>query len=92
MIIESVDKQLIDKVANVMRAHNESPILYINQENAGELCSMVIELPTTATTEAVLPNFKGYAGKYLGIPVYITEDVGKYIVMVPQWQEKEINE
>ena len=87
MILYAPIKSEIEAACEHIRRSGEKPIMYLSQENAGKLCSMVIETtPTPVQSENVI-EIEGFVGYYTGCIVYVTDEVKDLIVIVPQYKE-----
>ena len=70
----------VECVCSLMRRHNEEPIIYTSMSNANQL--MIAEIRNNEFSPQL-----GMAGKYKGIPIYVTDTVGDLWVIVPKYKE-----
>ena len=68
-----------------IQAKEQQPIIYMSERQAKEL-TPIAGLPRPEGNNIYARN-EGLSGKYYGIPVYVTDQVGDMIVIVPQYKE-----
>ena len=76
---------------NEIRANGEQPILYCSSKHATNLIPFVdMQISSTVNCPGTKVNVGGYIGYFKGLPVYVTEEVGDLIVIVPQYKEEKV--
>lgn len=76
---------------NEIRANGEQPILYCSSKRAADLIPFAgMQISSTVGYSGTGVNVDGYIGYFKGLPVYVTEEVGDLIVIVPQYKEEKV--
>lgn len=84
MILNEVNFKKIDEACMAIFRRRKQPIMYISGENASKLITSIVESPTS---QIHMEYNEGMVGRFYGCIVYVTEEVGDEIVIVPQYQE-----
>lgn len=86
MITTQFNPFVVNYACKEIRVKGKEPIIYVSINNIKHLINNM--MPTTITYNINENNNCGYVGKYKGTPVYVTDEVDDYYVIVPQYKEE----